>query len=85
MCGKTKMVDWKAAVRNWLRRETKSNQPNNKAAIKNEIRARLGQSPHDPYQWKLPEAEKAYKQIMSTCNLWSANDYQINQALQEVL
>jgi len=63
--------------------EQTSNQ--NKSQIKNEIMHRLKQSPHDDYTWKQPEAQQAWQQIMKTCNLWQANEFQINKAISEAI
>jgi DNA-binding Lrp family transcriptional regulator len=85
MIGSNRMKDWKAAVRTWLRRESKPKQ--NKTDIKSEIFARISRGVQNGYDWKSPEAEAVFNKMRQSPGgvPWNGNEWQINNAISEVI
>lgn len=86
--GKNKMKDWKATIRNWLRRDSKSNnQKQSKTEIKQEIFARISRGVQNGYTWKSPEAEAVFNKMRQLPGgvPWNGNEWQINNAISEVI
>ena len=86
MIGKNKMKDWKAAVRNWLRRDN-SGGKQSKTDIKSEIFARISRGVQNRYTWKSPEAEAVFNKMRQLPGgvPWNGNEWQINNAISEVI
>jgi len=88
MIGSNRMKDWKAAVRTWLRRETKTNtQTKSKTNIKAEIFDRISKGYDGTHQWNSEEAKKVFEQMRKASRgvPWTGNEWQINQAIQEAI